>query len=85
IITTVLERLHTTKCSGFRGRVCILFTVRSAAPNDLFFPVYNNIPNYIMTVRRKNDFVHKRSVTAEFLESLSRLKTVYPTKLVWHC
>ncbi|KYN32765.1 hypothetical protein ALC56_12925, partial [Trachymyrmex septentrionalis] len=42
----------------------------------------NNIPNYIMTVRRKNNFVHERRVTAKFLESLSRLKTVYPTKFM---
>ena len=35
-----------------------------------------------MTIRRKNDFVHKRRVTAEFLESFSRFKTVYPMKFV---
>lgn len=35
IITTVFDRLQTTKCSGFRGRGCTLFTVKSAAPKDL--------------------------------------------------
>jgi hypothetical protein len=41
IITTVLERLQTTKCSGFFGNICILFTVRSAAPKDLYVPVHS--------------------------------------------
>lgn len=41
IITTVFERLHTTKCSGLRGRGWILFTVKSAAPNDLYVPMHS--------------------------------------------
>lgn len=41
IITTVFERLHTTKCSGFLGSVCTLFTVKSAAPSDLYVPMHS--------------------------------------------
>ncbi|EZA57221.1 hypothetical protein X777_01827 [Ooceraea biroi] len=35
------------------------------------------IPDYIMTVRRENDFVHERAVTAKLLESLSGFQAVY--------
>lgn len=35
-----------------------------------------------MTVRGENDFVDERGVTAEFLESFSRLKAVYPMKFI---
>jgi hypothetical protein len=35
MITTVLLRLHTTKCSGFFAKLCMLFTVVSPAPSDL--------------------------------------------------
>lgn len=35
-----------------------------------------------MTVRGENDFVDERGVTAEFLESFSGLKAVYPMKFI---
>lgn len=38
IMTTVLDRLHTTKCSGFLGSKATLFTVMSVpaeVPRDL--------------------------------------------------
>lgn len=35
IITTVLLLLHTTKCSGFFEKLCILLTVISLTPNAL--------------------------------------------------
>lgn len=121
MITTVFERLHTTKCSGFRGRGCTLFTVRSAAPNDLYVPIHSvvfklqiltvpsedalrnknftctkyinmyeniiffliykiTIPDNIMTVWGKNDFIYERRVAAKFLESFAGFKAVYSAK-----
>lgn len=38
-----------------------------------------------MTVRGENDFVDERGVTAEFLESFSGLKAVYPMKFIRGC
>jgi len=35
------------------------------------------IPDYIMTIRRKDDFINKRSMTTKFFESFSRFKTMY--------
>lgn len=41
MITTVFERLQTTKCSGFFGSKWTLLTVKSAAPSDLYVPVHS--------------------------------------------
>ena len=35
------------------------------------------IPDYIMAVWRKNNFIDKRGVTTKLLESLSGLKAIY--------
>lgn len=40
-MTTVFERLQTTKCSGFFGNECTLFTVKSTDPKDLKVPIHS--------------------------------------------